>query len=111
MWRMSYRNRLQRDLESWNSSGWVSEEGCAAILGSLDNEGGSHLATRAFILMGVLLFGSGVISFFASNWQEMSKLLKLDLASPSGKKIVFQKVARHSTHVLCLLSGDGIYWN
>lgn len=79
MWRMSYRNRLQRDLESWNSSGWVSDEGRAAILGSLDNEGGSHLATRAFILMGVLLFGSGVISFFASNWQEMSKLLKLAL--------------------------------
>lgn len=39
--------------------------------------GGSRYLTLAFALMGVLLLGTGVITFFAANWRELSKLAKL----------------------------------
>lgn len=76
-WREGYRKRLERDSRAWVAQGWLAAEGREQIIGSLGAAGGHRYTTTAFILLGVLLLGTGVISFFAANWQAMPKLLKL----------------------------------
>jgi uncharacterized membrane protein len=79
MWDRAFLNRLRRELPAWVEQGWVAADRQAAILG--------HVATRAerqvrlvpvaLAVMGVLVFGAGVITFFAANWDAMAKPVKL----------------------------------
>jgi len=74
--RHRFAARLRRELPHWREQGWVTEEGAAAIL--QDAAGRSrHSVSTAFAILGVLLFGSGVITFIAANWDEITKVIKL----------------------------------
>lgn len=59
--------------------GWVKAENEKAILDHVAyrSEGEARHLTMAFSILGVILLGAGVITFFAANWNEMSKLSKL----------------------------------
>ncbi|MCF8069894.1 MAG: DUF2157 domain-containing protein [Desulfobacterales bacterium] len=76
----SFAKRIQKELPVWVEQGWVKPDGHQAILNSLEpSDSHAGFLSYALSILGVLLFGSGVITWFAANWQEISKLTKLIL--------------------------------
>ena len=70
--------RLAKELPEWAARGWVQVGAERAILNHVAAQGGgTPLLTYAFSILGVLLFGSGIITYFAANWGEIPKLIKL----------------------------------
>lgn len=74
--RQRFASRLQREMPEWVARGWVEAANGEKILASAGG-GRKHSVSTAFSILGVLLFGSGVITFFAANWDEISKVTKL----------------------------------
>lgn len=74
-----FLKRLKKELPLWIEQGWVKAEAEKAILDHVasQSDGGARRLTMAFSILGVVLLGAGVITFFAANWGEMSKLSKL----------------------------------
>lgn len=74
-----FLQRLKQEIPVWVERGWVQSDQQHAILNHVASQagGGTRYLTLAFALMGVLLLGTGVITFFAANWRELSKLAKL----------------------------------
>lgn len=74
-----FLKRLKKELPLWVERGWVKEEGREAILENVasQGEGGARHLTMAFSILGAVLLGAGIITFFAANWSAMSKLSKL----------------------------------
>src|SRR5690349_13373107 len=70
--------RLRRELPDWNKRGWVTAGGQQAILDHVAAQSrGAPYLTYAFSLLGVLLLGSGIVTYFAANWGGIPKLVKL----------------------------------
>ncbi len=71
--------RLERALPQWVEKGWVTRESGAEILAFEKSgaAGGLPYLTLALSIMGVLLLGAGVITFFAANWGLLPKIAKL----------------------------------
>ncbi|MBU0499440.1 MAG: DUF2157 domain-containing protein [Gammaproteobacteria bacterium] len=70
--------QLKAELPFWVERGWVSPGGDRAIMEHLaGQEREEGFLIHALAILGVLLLGSGVITFFAANWSEMAKLSKL----------------------------------
>ncbi|HJW81279.1 MAG TPA: DUF2157 domain-containing protein [Acidiferrobacterales bacterium] len=70
--------RLAKELPDWVARGWVQAGAERAILEHVAAQrGGTPWLTYAFSILGVLLFGSGIITYFAANWGEIPKLVKL----------------------------------
>jgi uncharacterized membrane protein len=70
--------RLARELPDWVAHGWVKAGAERAILDHVAaQKSGAPLLTYAFSILGVLLFGSGIVTYFAANWGEIPKLVKL----------------------------------
>jgi uncharacterized membrane protein len=73
-----YIRRLTRDLPQWVERGWVQPGAEQNILAYAESQHtGNERMVIALTLMGVLLLGSGIITFFAAHWAGMSKLVKL----------------------------------
>jgi len=73
-----FHARLAKSLPDWVARGWIQSDQQQVIL---DYVASQHRATPwltyAFSILGVLLLGSGVITYFAANWGDMPKLMKL----------------------------------
>jgi uncharacterized membrane protein len=78
MW-SSYKKRLTRDLERWQSNGWVSEQGRVAILTELAKSGREMGLASALGILASVLFGFAAISFVAAHWQDVPRLGRLGL--------------------------------
>ena len=74
-----FLQRLKQEIPTRVDRGWVQPDQQHAILDHVATQasGATRYLTMAFALMGVLLLGTGVITFFAANWRELSKLAKL----------------------------------
>ncbi|MCU7835103.1 MAG: DUF2157 domain-containing protein [gamma proteobacterium symbiont of Taylorina sp.] len=75
-----FYNQLAKKLPDWQAQGWIDHVGAQAIL--QDTRTSIHKPHKLSIILGILgvmLLAAGSISFFAANWQGMSKLLKLSL--------------------------------
>ena len=87
-----FYQRLQKKIPAWQAQGWLDQNAADNILqdslhdcelgqsqlnNSSDNK--SHRLSLILSMMGVILLAVGAVSFFAANWQGMSKLLKLSL--------------------------------
>lgn len=73
-----FLKKLRREVPDWIERGWLSEENGQALLSHVAAQAGtSHLLAYAVAILGVVLLGSGIITYFAANWQEMSKGVKL----------------------------------
>ncbi len=60
--------------------GWVNSGADQAILEHVGSQvGGKSYLSYVFGILGVLLLGSGVITFFAANWAVIPKIVKLGL--------------------------------
>lgn len=74
----SFLARLKEELPDWVARGWVSPGADRAILDHVAaSGGGAPFLTYAFSILGVLLLGSGIVTYFAANWGEIPKLVKL----------------------------------
>jgi len=74
----TFLRRLSRELPAWVEKGWVRPGADQEILSHVaaQHRGGErHII--ALSVMGVILLGAGVITFFAAHWSGMSKLSKL----------------------------------
>lgn len=79
-----FYKKLQEKLPHWLDQGWLDQIAAEEILNDahLDIKTAGKKSQRlSFVLgiMGGILLAAGAISFFAANWQGMSKLLKLSL--------------------------------
>ena len=71
---------LQKKIPYWQSQGWLEHNAAQLILKDAETSNQpSHKLSLILGIMGVMLLAAGAISFFAANWQGMSKLLKLSL--------------------------------
>lgn len=78
MW-SPYKRRIKRDLERWQSNGWVSAEGRAAIAADVDSSGREFGLAPALGILASILFGFAAISFVAAHWEDMPRLGRLAL--------------------------------
>lgn len=93
-----FGKRLAQELPRWETEGWVSAEGSRAIVADLAARETKLFWASSLALIGAILLGVGVITWFAAHWNEMSKLIKLVL-------IVLALTASHVAHGLCLTRG------
>lgn len=75
-----YEKRLAADLPRWREAGWVTAHGEAAILrdAAANAKGGMGLA-QVLATLAAILLGFAIMTFVASNWQEMPNSLRLAL--------------------------------
>ncbi|WP_198263870.1 DUF2157 domain-containing protein [sulfur-oxidizing endosymbiont of Gigantopelta aegis] len=79
-----FYQRLQKKLPHWQAEGWLDAGAAKQILNDAISDVNSisdksHKLSLILGIMGVMLLSAGAISFFAANWQGMSKLFKLGL--------------------------------
>jgi uncharacterized membrane protein len=67
---------LQKEMLAWQADNLLSEQQAQAILARYATRG-SQLARTLFSVIGAVVFGLGVILFFAWNWASMGHLSKL----------------------------------
>jgi uncharacterized membrane protein len=80
VWNRLFLHRLRREMPYWVERGWVRPEHEAAIQDYVSEGGpGTRKAPVAIGILGVLCLGTGVILFFAANWNEMPKIAKLSV--------------------------------
>jgi uncharacterized membrane protein len=77
MW--SYRKRVDRDLARWREAGWITPDGETAIRRDLEQGVRTLGLANALAILSAVLIGFAVMSFVASNWQEMPRILRLGL--------------------------------
>jgi uncharacterized membrane protein len=90
---------LSEQTRGWRERGIISEEQFCEIVAGYPIKP-SVSPTRIVFVFAALLVGLGVVLFFASNWQELPKVLKLTiiytaivLAYYSGYKLYFEKAS------------------
>ncbi|MDX2507610.1 MAG: DUF2157 domain-containing protein [Gammaproteobacteria bacterium] len=75
-----FYKKLLEQIPYWQTQGWLDQQAAQSILQDAHTAiHKSHKLSLILGVMGVLLLAAGAISFFAANWQGMSKLLKLGL--------------------------------
>lgn len=79
-----FYKKLQEKLPHWKMQGWLDDVSAQSILNDAYSDAHnsslkSHRISFILGIMGVMLLAVGAISFFAANWQGMSKLIKLSL--------------------------------
>lgn len=75
---MSYKARIEQDLDRWIASGLVPADSRAAILASIPDARRLDAAT-ALAWVGGVLMGIAVIAFVAANWDGMSRLARFGI--------------------------------
>ncbi len=77
----AFLRRLRKELPEWLQQGWVTPGSTQKILDHVAAQRGTGVRylPLAFSILGVLLLGAGVITFFAANWGIMPKVAKLTL--------------------------------
>jgi len=77
----AFLRRLRKELPVWVQQGWVTPGSEQQILdhAAAHRGPGVRYLPLAFSILGVLLLGAGVITFFAANWSVMPKVAKLTL--------------------------------
>ena len=77
-------SRLREELEAWQRDGTITAEQAQAILARYPDYPPGHGASRrrqglvtGLSILGGILIGLGVITFFAANWDEISHGVKL----------------------------------
>lgn len=74
-----FLKQLSEQLPKWQEKGWVTDENSAAILDHARQDKDQTSPIGFLSYLGVIVLGIGIIAFFAANWNEIPKLLKLIL--------------------------------
>ena len=97
----TFYKQLEKKLPYWQAQGWLDHYAAQEIL--QDTQASiqkSHKLSFILGIMGVLLLAAGAISFFAANWQGMSKLVKLSLlfSSMTGSYLISARFFYQQRH-------------
>lgn len=76
---MSYRKRLERDLDGWIERGLVPEQSREPILSSVPGPRASWSVSGAAALLGAILVCLAVLSFVAANWSGMERATRFGI--------------------------------
>lgn len=112
MW--SYRKRLDRDLVRWREAGWITPDAEAAIRHDAAKGVRTLGLANALAILSAVLIGFAVMSFVASNWQEMPRVVRLGMliaalwASYGMAGLLAQRGMTGFAHAAILL-GVGIF--
>lgn len=74
---LGFNQRLKRELPRWVEAGWVEPENAERILEQAAAGSQRYSLPMMFGLLGAILLGVGIITFFAANWQAIPKVFKL----------------------------------
>ncbi len=75
----SYIKRLKPDLDSWVEAGWVPQSSKEKIIAQAEAQKSGINFVGVLAITGAVLLGFAAISFVASNWAQMGKLLRMSL--------------------------------
>ena len=106
---MSYRKRLERDLDRWIGKGLVPSGSRTAILSDIAPAGARWSASGAAAILGAVLLAFAAISFVAANWADLPRLARMAIiagalwASFAGSALAFARNAPAIGHALALL--------
>lgn len=110
-----YQSRLERDLQRWQSLGFVTEAGATSIRADVAANSRKGIgAAQVFAILGAVLFGFAVMSFVAANWSGMSKLSRLALllgtlwACYAGAAVLLARHMQAFAHA-AILGGIAVY--
>ncbi len=78
MW-SPYKKRVLRDVDRWQSQGWLSDEGRTAIVADIQSRGRDFNLASALGILASVLFGFAAISFVAAHWEDVPRLARLAL--------------------------------
>ena len=80
----SFMSRLRQEVEAWEREGTITAEQAQEILARYPEDSPDYEAARrrqalvvGFSILGAVLVGLGVITFFAANWDEIPRGVKL----------------------------------
>ncbi len=103
-------SRLREEVEAWQHDGTISSEQAQAILARYPEYAPGYEAARrrqslvvGLSILGAILIGLSVITFFAANWNEISRSVKL------GSLIVGMALSYGSGYYLWQRSGATAY--
>lgn len=77
MW--SYRKRIDRDLVRWREAGWITPDAETAIRRDVEKGVRTLGLANSLAILSAVLIGFAVMSFVASNWQDMPRIVRLGL--------------------------------
>jgi uncharacterized membrane protein len=111
---MSYRSRIETDLKRWQDAGWISADGFTAIRGDLDSRQSRFGLPHVLALLGGVLLCFAAMTFVASNWQAMSKLLRLSVLAAGlwgsfAAAFAFFRREQEAFGHTAVLAGSGIF--
>jgi len=92
-----FARRLRREMPQWVEAGLVAPEKAPLILEQVAAASQRRSLASMFAILGAILIGIGVITFFAANWQAMPKIIKL-LALFGGMWAAFAAAAWSLRH-------------
>lgn len=76
MW-SPYKRRLLRDLDRWQSKGWLNADGRTAIIADVENGAHAFNLASALGILASVLFGFAALSFVAAHWEDVPRLARL----------------------------------
>lgn len=76
---LSYRSKVEKDLQAWERQGWVAAEGARAIRADLAGRAGAIGMAPVLAVLGAVLLATGAMTFVAAHWSEMPRLMRLAL--------------------------------
>ncbi len=114
--------RLRQEVEAWRRDGAITDDQALAILARYPESAPGFEASRrqqplivALSILGAVLIGLGVISFYAANWDEISRSAKLasliigTLLSYGAGYYLWQRTSYSAVGVALVLQGCIIY--
>ena len=76
---IGYRTRVAADVKRWREAGWISAEGARAIDDELARRSDRYGLPQVLAVLGGVLLCLAAMTFVASNWQAMPRLLRLGM--------------------------------
>ena len=121
-----FASRLREEVAVWEQDGTITPEQARAILARYPEDSNYEAARRrqslvvGFSILGASLLGLGVITFFAANWDEISRGVKLAALlagvalSYGGGYLLWQRLGYTAVGIAlvllgCIVFGAGVH--
>ena len=117
-----FASHLRQEVVEWEREGTINAEQAQAILARYPEDYGDYEAARrrqalvvGFSILGAALVGLGIITFFAANWDEISRAVKLGaliagvVLSYGAGYLLWQRLGYTAVGIALVLLGSIIF--